>query len=73
MVMSSEGLDPRVAANCTSRLLTRSLVRDGARHQETLNCQTEKKNIFPPLDLPPYLQSVPLHSANVVKSYTKAC
>jgi hypothetical protein len=44
-------LDLRVTAlarprsNCTSKLQTHPLVREGAQHQETHNCQTEKKNL----------------------------
>jgi hypothetical protein len=42
-------LDLRVTAlarprsNCMSKLHTNPLKRGGARHQETLNCQTEKQ------------------------------
>jgi hypothetical protein len=32
----------RTRSNCTSKLQTQPLVREGARHQETHNCQTEK-------------------------------
>jgi hypothetical protein len=45
------GLDPRVTAlarprrNCTSKLQTHSLVREGVPWQETLSCQTENKNL----------------------------
>jgi hypothetical protein len=44
-------LDPRVTAlarprsNCTTKLQTHPLVREGALHQETHNCQIEKKNL----------------------------
>jgi hypothetical protein len=42
--------EPRVTAlarprsNCTSKLQTRPLVREGATHQETRNRQTENKS-----------------------------
>jgi hypothetical protein len=44
--------DPRVTAlarprsNCTSKLQTHPLIREGAPHQESRNRQTEKKNLI---------------------------
>jgi hypothetical protein len=35
----------RPGNNCTSKLQTHPLVREGVKHQETHNCQTEKKNL----------------------------
>jgi hypothetical protein len=35
----------RTRNNCTSKLQTHPLVREGATHQETRNRQTENKNL----------------------------
>jgi hypothetical protein len=32
-------------SNCMCKLQTHPLVREGAQHQETHNCQTENKNL----------------------------
>jgi hypothetical protein len=49
MVVSSAGLGPesdcsgKARSNCTSKLQTHPLVREGVQHQETRSFQTEKK------------------------------
>jgi hypothetical protein len=51
MVVSFAELGPendslsRPRSNCTSKLQTHPLVRQGAPHQETGNCQTENKDL----------------------------
>jgi hypothetical protein len=35
----------RPRSNCTYKLQTRALVREGVQNQEAQNCQTEKKNL----------------------------
>jgi hypothetical protein len=46
--MSSAGIVTALARprnNCTSKLQTHPLVREGAPHQETRNFQTENRNV----------------------------
>jgi hypothetical protein len=50
MAVSSAGLGPESdcsgkAQNCASTLQIHPLVREGATHQETRNCQYRKKNL----------------------------